>query len=42
MGLPNETIVVVPEELIKKTLEGEKPPPEVKIPNWQRWLKLFI
>ncbi len=42
MGLPNETIVVVPEELIQRTLESQKPPPEVKIPNWQGWLKLFI
>jgi cell division protein FtsL len=42
MSLPNETIVVVPEELINKVLTPPEKPIEVKEPNWQGWVNLFI
>ncbi len=42
MGKPGETVVVIPEELITKVIEDNKPKIEPKLPNWQGWLKLFM
>lgn len=42
MAKPNETVVIIPKELIDKVLSSKTPPPETKIPNWQGWLKLFL
>lgn len=42
MSMPDETIVVIPEEMIKRILTPEKKIEEIKAPNWQGWLKLFI
>lgn len=42
MGKPGETVVVIPEELISKVIEENKPKIEPKLPNWQGWLKLFV
>ena len=42
MSLPNETIVVVPQDLIDRVVN---PPPEYVPPkpaNWEGWLRLFI
>jgi cell division protein FtsB len=42
MGKPGETVVVIPEELITKVIEENKPKIEPQLPNWQGWIKLFI
>lgn len=42
MSFPDETIVIIPEELIQKVLKPEEKPIEIKTPNWERWLRLFI
>jgi cell division protein FtsB len=42
LGKPEETVVVIPEELISKEIEDNKPKIEPKLSNWQGWLKLFI
>ena len=42
MSLPNETVVIVPEDLINRVVN---PPPEYVEPkpaNWEGWLRLFI
>lgn len=39
---PDETVIVVPDELIDKVLAVQKPVEEVRLPNWQGWLKLFF
>jgi cell division protein FtsL len=42
MSLPNETVVIVPEDLIDRVVN---PPPEYVEPkpqNWEGWLRLFI
>lgn len=36
-----ETLIVIPERAINKVLNAQKQIPEVKLPNWQGWLKLF-
>jgi cell division protein FtsB len=41
MSLPNETVVIIPRDMIEKVLTPEVEPVEVKTPNWQGWLKLF-
>ncbi|MDO8498222.1 MAG: septum formation initiator family protein [bacterium] len=38
---PGETVVIIPPEEIDKILSLENPVPEIKLPNWQGWLKLF-
>ncbi len=39
----NETIVIIPETLLKEVLKQSSPkPPEPKIPNYQGWFKLFF
>ncbi len=42
MAKPNETIVVIPKEAIDRVLGANKVIEEIKIPNWQGWLRLFI
>ena len=42
MSLPNETVVVVPEDLINRVVN---PPPQYipeKPKNWEGWLRLFL
>jgi cell division protein FtsB len=41
LAKPEETVVVIPPELINQVLEENKPKVESKSPNWQGWLKLF-
>lgn len=41
MSLPNETVVIIPQNLIDKVLTPSPKPVEIKIPNWQGWLNLF-
>ena len=42
MSFPGETVIVIPKEMIEKALTPAKKPEEIKIPNWQGWLKLFL
>jgi cell division protein FtsB len=42
MSLPNETVVIIPQEMVDKVLTPDVKPPEIKIPNWQGWLRLFL
>ena len=42
MSFPDETIVIVPKELIEKVLTPPSKPIEVKMTNWEGWMKLFI
>ena len=37
-----ETVVVVPDEIVEKALVAQRKVQEVKLPNWEGWLKLFI
>ena len=36
-----ETVIIIPQEEIDKVLALEKKEEEVKIPNWQGWLRLL-
>lgn len=38
---PGETVVVIPQEEIDKILSLENPVSEIKLPNWQGWIRLF-
>jgi cell division protein FtsB len=38
---PGETVVIIPEKAIDKVLSAQIKVEEVKLPNWQGWLKLF-
>ena len=44
LGKGNETIMVIPDNKINQVLgvKEESKQPEIKIPNWQGWLKLFF
>lgn len=42
MSFSDETVVIVPDELIQKVLTPEEKPIEIKPQNWEGWLKLFI
>ncbi len=42
MSFPDETVVIVPESLIHEVLTPVEKPIEIKPPNWEGWLKLFI
>lgn len=42
MAKPGETIVVIPENAVNQVLGAKKVVEEVKLPNWQGWLKLFM
>ncbi|MBI2011254.1 septum formation initiator family protein [Candidatus Daviesbacteria bacterium] len=37
----NEVIVIIPESEVKKVLSLNKGKEEIKLSNWQGWLKLF-
>lgn len=39
---PNETVIIIPEEEIEKVLNAQKGVEEIKLPNWQGWLRLFF
>jgi cell division protein FtsL len=41
MGKPGETVVVIPENALNQVLGAKKAVEEIKLPNWQGWLKLF-
>ena len=42
LARPNETVIIISEEALKKAQYGEqKKVEEIKLPNWQGWLKLF-
>lgn len=40
MARPNETVVIIPEETLNNIL-GVQKSVEIKLSNWQGWLKLF-
>jgi cell division protein FtsL len=42
MSLPNETIVVVPEDVIDRVVNPPPPYTPPKPANWEGWLRLFI
>ncbi len=43
MGKKDETVVMIPQNVIDQVIESQKPiPPAPKEPNWQGWLKLFV
>ncbi len=42
MVKPGETVVVIPDEVIKRVLSANTKAEEVKLPNWQGWLRLFF
>ncbi len=37
-----ETIVIIPDEKLKQVLEASNSAKEVRLPNWQGWLKVFF
>lgn len=42
MSLPNETVVIVPEELIDKVVNPQPEYVPPKPANWEGWVNLFI
>ncbi len=42
LGRKNETIVIIPQSEIEKVLNAGKKVEEIKLPNWQAWLKLIL
>lgn len=36
-----ESVIIIPQEVIDRIIEAEKPVHVVQVPNWQGWLKLF-
>ena len=42
LARPEETMVIIPKGEIDQIINANKLNPEVKMPNWQGWLKLFI
>jgi len=43
LARPNETIVIISKEAIKRQIEQDKKVvEEIKLPNWQGWLRLFF
>lgn len=42
LSKPDETMVIIPKEAIDNILGSEKVHVEVKLPNWQGWLKLIF
>lgn len=42
MQKPNETIIVIPDELINKVMGANTKKEEPKLENWQGWLKLIF
>lgn len=42
LAKPNETVVIIPDEMIDNVLRVQTPVAEIKTPNWQGWLRLFL
>lgn len=42
LARPDETVVIVPISAIEQVLGEKKHLEELKIPNWQGWVKLFL
>ncbi len=42
MARSSETVVIIPDEEIKRVLEAGKPKKKINLPNYQGWLRLFI
>ena len=42
LGKEGEVVVVIPEETIEAVLGSKREEEEVKYPNWQGWLKVFL
>jgi|SRR5579884_2833187 len=42
MAKPNETVVIIPEDVLNRVMNPPKKPEPSKIPNWQRWLQLIF
>ncbi len=42
LARPGETIVIIPEQAISQVLGVQKQVSEVKLPNWQAWLRLIF
>jgi cell division protein FtsB len=44
LGKPNETVVILPDELVEKTIEERKKVEEEveELPNWKKWWQLFF
>ena len=40
MAKPDDTVIVIPKELINKVLGVNTKVEQIKLPNWQGWLKL--
>ena len=39
---PGESLVIIPDSQIQKVLSAQKKIEEIKLPNWQGWLRLFF
>ncbi len=42
LGKPGETVVIIPENKLRQVLEGSSSAEEVRLPNYQGWLKVFF
>lgn len=42
LSKPNETVVVVQKEAINELIRQNTKVEEIKLPNWQGWMKLFF
>ena len=42
MAKPNETVVIIPENVLDQVMNPPKKPEPPKVPNWQRWLQLIF
>ncbi|MBI3485482.1 cell division protein FtsL [Candidatus Daviesbacteria bacterium] len=42
LAKPNETVVIIPKEQIEKVLGESKKIEDIKLTNWQAWLKLVF
>lgn len=42
LGKQGETLVIISEDKIKEILGASQPSQEIRLPNWQGWLKLFF
>lgn len=41
LARPNETVVIIPKEVVDKVLNSQIEQQTTQIPNWQGWLNLF-
>ncbi len=42
MARPGETVVIISKQELDKVLGAQKIVQEIKLPNWQGWLNLFL